>query len=109
MLRSFFVDRSAGARRLFAGSLILASVGTAAVWPQAPMVDITPPPGVVAISGGKVLTVSQGVIENGVVLIEGGKIIEDGNHRSLLRRGGHYCDLYTNQFTHEREEAVLGS
>jgi ATP-binding cassette, subfamily B, bacterial len=42
-----------------------------------------------------------------ILVIENGTIIEDGNHQSLLRRGGHYYDLYTNQFTHEREEAVL--
>jgi ATP-binding cassette subfamily B protein len=42
-----------------------------------------------------------------ILVIEGGRIIEDGNHHSLIRRGGHYYDLYTNQFTHEREEAVL--
>jgi len=43
-----------------------------------------------------------------ILVVEAGKIIEDGNHHSLIRRRGHYCDLYTNQFTHEREEAVLG-
>ena len=42
-----------------------------------------------------------------ILVIEGGRIIEDGNHHYLIRRRGHYCDLYTNQFTHEREEAVL--
>jgi ATP-binding cassette subfamily B protein len=42
-----------------------------------------------------------------ILVIEGGRIIEDGNHRSLIRRRGHYSDLYTNQFTHEREEAAL--
>jgi ATP-binding cassette subfamily B protein len=43
-----------------------------------------------------------------ILVVEDGQIIEDGNHHSLIRRRGHYCDLYTNQFTHEREEAVLG-
>jgi ATP-binding cassette subfamily B protein len=42
-----------------------------------------------------------------ILVVEAGKIIEDGNHHSLIRRRGHYCDLYTNQFTHEREEAAL--
>jgi ATP-binding cassette, subfamily B, bacterial len=42
-----------------------------------------------------------------ILVIEAGQIIEDGNHHSLIRRQGHYCDLYTNQFKHEREEAVL--
>jgi ATP-binding cassette, subfamily B, bacterial len=44
-----------------------------------------------------------------ILVVEAGKIIEDGNHHTLIRRRGHYCDLYTNQFTHEREEAVLGA
>jgi ATP-binding cassette subfamily B protein len=42
-----------------------------------------------------------------ILVVEAGQIIEDGNHHSLIRRRGHYCDLYTNQFTHEREEAVI--
>lgn len=44
-----------------------------------------------------------------ILVVEGGRIIEEGTHHSLIRRGGHYRDLYTNQFTHEREEAVLGT
>src|ERR1700723_3381014 len=75
MLRNLIVDRSAAVQALFvAGSLVLGFSGVAGVWAQAPMVDITPPPGTIAITGGKVLTVSHGVIENGVVLREGGKI-----------------------------------
>ena len=42
-----------------------------------------------------------------ILVIDGGRIIEDGNHHELIRRGGHYRDLYTNQFTHDREAAVL--
>jgi ATP-binding cassette subfamily B protein len=42
-----------------------------------------------------------------ILVVEAGKIIEDGSHQALIRRRGHYCDLYTNQFTHEREEAAL--
>jgi ATP-binding cassette subfamily B protein len=42
-----------------------------------------------------------------ILVVEAGKIIEDGTHHSLIRQRGHYWDLYTNQFTHEREEAVL--
>jgi imidazolonepropionase-like amidohydrolase len=79
MLRNLFVDRSAAVRALsVAGSLVLGFSGVAGVWAQAPMVDITPPPGTIAIAGGKVLTVSHGVIENGVVLMEGGKITAVG-------------------------------
>jgi ATP-binding cassette subfamily B protein len=43
-----------------------------------------------------------------ILVVEAGRIIEDGSHPQLIRRRGHYCDLYTNQFTHEREEALLG-
>ncbi len=42
-----------------------------------------------------------------ILVIDGGRIIEDGNHHDLIKAGGHYRDLYTNQFTHDREEAVL--
>jgi imidazolonepropionase-like amidohydrolase len=41
---------------------------------QAIMVDTTTKPGVIAIVGGKLLTVSHGTIENGVLLMENGKI-----------------------------------
>ncbi len=44
-----------------------------------------------------------------ILVVEEGRIIEDGNHHSLIRRRGHYCDLYMNQFTHERQEAILES
>ena len=70
MLRNLFVDRFAVLWTLSV-SLIF---GPASLLAQAPMVDVTPAPGTIAITGGKVLTVSHGVIENGVVLIEGGKI-----------------------------------
>jgi ATP-binding cassette subfamily B protein len=42
-----------------------------------------------------------------ILVVEAGRIIEDGNHHSLIRSRGHYFDLYTNQFTRERGEAVL--
>jgi ATP-binding cassette subfamily B protein len=42
-----------------------------------------------------------------ILVVDGGRIIEEGDHHSLIRRGGHYRDLYTNQFTHEREDAML--
>src|SRR5271154_7355973 len=60
----------------FSASLILGA--STSLLAQAPMVDITPPAGTIAIEGGRVLTVSHGTIENGVVLIEGGKIAAVG-------------------------------
>ena len=32
---------------------------------------------------------------------ERGKIIEEGNHDSLLERGGHYASLYNTYFRHQ--------
>ena len=65
----------------FSASLILGA--SASLLAQAPMVDTTPPAGTIAITGGKVLTVSHGTIENGVVLIEGGKISAVGTAASV--------------------------
>lgn len=42
-----------------------------------------------------------------ILVIHGGRIVEDGTHHELIRRRGRYYDLYTNQFTHERESEVL--
>ena len=47
------------------------------------MVDTTTKPGVIAIVGGKLLTVSHGTIENGVLLIENGKISAVGTAASV--------------------------
>ena len=64
---------------LAAASSMLASTLHA----QAKMVDTTPAPGVTAITGGKLLTITHGVIENGVVLMEGGKILAVGAAASV--------------------------
>ena len=81
MLMIFFADRFA-ALRMLAVSLIfgITPIGLLA---QAPMVDISPAPGTIAITGGKLLTITHGVIENGVVLIEGGKIAAVGSAASV--------------------------
>jgi ATP-binding cassette subfamily B protein len=42
-----------------------------------------------------------------ILVITGGRIEESGTHEELLRRRGHYYELYTSQFQREREEAVL--
>jgi imidazolonepropionase-like amidohydrolase len=82
MLKDFFAGRSAGIT-VFGGLLIFGFAGVAGVLAQAPMVDITPGPGTIAITGGKLLTITHGVIENGVVLIEGGKIAAVGTAASV--------------------------
>src|SRR5882757_602230 len=45
---------------------------------QAKMVDTTATPGAIAITGGKLLTISHGVIEHGVIVLQGGKIVAVG-------------------------------
>ena len=40
---------------------------------------------------------------NRIIVIENGKIAEQGTHAELLRLGGHYYRLYTQQFRHELE------
>ncbi|HUS90940.1 MAG TPA: ABC transporter ATP-binding protein [Phycisphaerae bacterium] len=42
-----------------------------------------------------------------ILLIDGGRIVEDGTHRGLIGLGGRYYELYTNQFAEERTEQVL--
>jgi imidazolonepropionase-like amidohydrolase len=42
------------------------------------MVDTAPPTGVTAITGGKLLTITHGTIENGVILLQSGKIAAIG-------------------------------
>jgi ATP-binding cassette subfamily B protein len=36
-----------------------------------------------------------------IIVIEDGKITESGSHAELLRQGGHYYNLYTQQFRDE--------
>src|SRR5580698_317497 len=81
------------AMRVFGISASLVLSATTSLLAQAPMVDITPPAGTIAITGGKVLTVSHGTIENGVVLIEGGKISAVGTAASVkVPRGATVVD-----------------
>jgi ATP-binding cassette subfamily B protein len=41
-----------------------------------------------------------------ILVIEGGRISEQGTHAELIRAGGHYYNLYTRQFRREREVAL---
>ncbi len=43
-----------------------------------------------------------------ILVIENGGIAEMGSHAELMRRRGHYFNLYTNQFRQERERLALG-
>lgn len=44
-----------------------------------------------------------------IVVIENGRITEQGSHAELLRQRGHYYRLYTQQFKYEREQQLGGS
>lgn len=43
-----------------------------------------------------------------ILVIDSGKIIEDGSHAELIALKGHYYELYTNQFEEEGVRNVLG-
>lgn len=36
-----------------------------------------------------------------IIVLEKGRIIEEGTHDSLLDRGGHYAELYNTYFRHQ--------
>lgn len=42
-----------------------------------------------------------------ILVLEAGRVIEDGTHHSLMKQKGHYWQLYTNQFIEEKEQALL--
>jgi len=42
-----------------------------------------------------------------ILVIESGKVIEDGSHSQLMKEKGHYYKLYTNQYIEESEEKLL--
>jgi ATP-binding cassette subfamily B protein len=42
-----------------------------------------------------------------ILVVQDGKIIEQGTHAELMGRRGHYYDLYTRQFEEEAEERAL--
>jgi ATP-binding cassette subfamily B protein len=41
-----------------------------------------------------------------ILVMNKGRIVEQGNHDSLLARGGFYAELYNSQFTEALAEAV---
>lgn len=42
-----------------------------------------------------------------ILVIHRGRLIEAGSHKELLKAGGYYYRLYTNQFLQQREAALL--
>ncbi|UTC67104.1 MULTISPECIES: ABC transporter ATP-binding protein [unclassified Treponema] len=41
-----------------------------------------------------------------IIVVEGGKMIECGNHEELMKKKGHYYELYTNQFISEEQRSL---
>jgi len=41
-----------------------------------------------------------------IIVLENGRIIEQGNHDGLLDRGGHYAELYNTYFRHQSLEYI---
>ncbi|HEX9837785.1 MAG TPA: ABC transporter ATP-binding protein [Anaerolineales bacterium] len=39
-----------------------------------------------------------------IVVMENGRIIEEGNHKGLLNQGGHYATLYNTYFRHQSQD-----
>ncbi len=44
-----------------------------------------------------------------ILVIRGGRVVEDGTHGELLALGGYYHDLYTHQFREEATQESLGT
>ena len=42
-----------------------------------------------------------------ILVVRGGKIIEQGTHEALLEKGGYYADLYNKQFEQETAGKVF--
>lgn len=42
-----------------------------------------------------------------ILVIDGGELVESGNHKELMREKGRYYNLYTNQFKRETEDRIL--
>ncbi|MEI6797472.1 MAG: ABC transporter ATP-binding protein [Methanomassiliicoccales archaeon] len=61
------------------------------------------------LGGSTVIIVTQRVatIMNAdrILVVSDGRIIEDGDHRTLMRKKGHYHDLYVSQFIDESVDA----
>ncbi len=41
-----------------------------------------------------------------IIVLRNGEIIEEGNHESLLKAGGHYAELYNTYFRHQSLEYI---
>lgn len=44
-----------------------------------------------------------------ILVIDGGRVVEQGTHKELLAKRGRYFELYTNQYAVEREAELFGT
>ena len=42
-----------------------------------------------------------------ILVIRGGRIVEMGSHKELLKKRGYYCDLYTTQFKNDAVSRIM--
>ena len=42
-----------------------------------------------------------------ILVVKGGKIVEQGNHKALLKKKGYYHELYTRQYEDEATAKIL--
>ena len=47
-------------------------------------------------------------IENAdaILVLHEGKLVEQGDHQSLIAKGGHYAQLYSSQFRDKRQNHI---
>jgi ABC-type multidrug transport system fused ATPase/permease subunit len=43
---------------------------------------------------------------NRIIVLDHGKIVEEGNHENLIRRNGYYARLYNTYFRHQSYEFI---
>ncbi|HYH10810.1 MAG TPA: hypothetical protein VD789_00550, partial [Thermomicrobiales bacterium] len=43
-----------------------------------------------------------------IIVLDHGEIVEEGTHRSLMAKGGRYCDVYNTYFRHQSPNYVPG-
>jgi ATP-binding cassette subfamily B protein len=41
-----------------------------------------------------------------ILVLQRGRILEEGSHEQLMRGGGHYADLYNTYFRHQSLEYI---